>query len=110
MWVETKHRALVSIPYTVEINDITVMVSGQHEFDALLKRAKDAFARLYTESECSVRVMAFGVHPHVSGAAHRIRYSEEMLDYFGQHQGVSFWTGDQIYEWFLAQNQPPPMT
>jgi len=86
------------------------MVSGQHEFDALLKRAKDAFARLYTESECSVRVMAFGVHPHVSGAAHRIRYFEEMLDYFGQHQGVSFWTGDQIYEWFLAQNQPPPMT
>ena len=32
---------------------------------------------------------------------------EEVLDVFGQHQGVSFWTGDQIYQWFLAQNQPP---
>ncbi|UFX42744.1 polysaccharide deacetylase family protein [Bradyrhizobium sp. 41S5] len=107
VWVKTKHRSLVSIPYTVEINDITVMVSGQHESDALLKRAKDAFARLYAESEQSVRIMAFGVHPYVSGAAHRIRYFEEMLDFFGQHQGVSFWTGDQIYEWFLTQSCPP---
>lgn len=104
LWVRTKHRPLASIPYTVEINDITVMVSGQHESDALLRRARDAFDRLYAESESSVRVMAFGVHPYVSGAAHRIRYFEEMIDFFAQQPGVSFWTGNQIYEWFVAQN------
>lgn len=106
-WVKTKSRPLVSIPYTVEINDITIMVSGQHESDAMLKRARDAFDRLYAESAHSVRVMAFGVHPYVSGAAHRIRYFEEMLDFFARQPGVSFWTGDQIHEWFVAQHPKP---
>jgi peptidoglycan/xylan/chitin deacetylase (PgdA/CDA1 family) len=103
-WVKTKSRPLVSIPYTVEINDITIMVSGQHESDAMLRRARDAFDRLYAESEQSVRVMAFGVHPYVSGAAHRIRYFEEMLDFFARQPGVSFWTGDRIHDWFVAQH------
>jgi len=103
-WVKTKSRPLVSIPYTVEINDITIMVSGQHESNAMLTRARDAFERLYAESADSVRIMAFGVHPYVSGAAHRIRYFEEMLDFFAQKPGVSFWTGDQIHDWFVAQH------
>jgi allantoinase len=45
------------------------MVSGQHESDAMLRRSIDAFDRLYSESEESTRVMAFGVHPYVSGRA-----------------------------------------
>ena len=47
--------------------------------------------------------MAFGVHPYVSGAAHRIRYFDQMLDYFASHDGVAFWNGDQICDWFTAQ-------
>ena len=107
LWVKTATRPLVSIPYTVEINDITVMVSGQHESDALLRRSRDAFERLYAESEESVRIMAFGVHPYVSGVAHRIRYFEEMLDLFASREGVAFWNGNQIHDWFAAQ-QPHP--
>lgn len=106
-WVRTESKPLVSIPYTVEINDITVMVSGQHESDAMFRRARDAFDRLYAESEESVRVMAFGVHPYVSGAAHRIRYFEEMLDLFASRPGVAFWNGDSIHDWFKRQ-QPMP--
>ncbi|WBY03019.1 polysaccharide deacetylase family protein [Ramlibacter tataouinensis] len=107
LWVKTATRPLVSIPYTVEINDITVMVSGQHESDALLRRARDAFERLYAEGEESVRIMAFGVHPYVTGAAHRIRYFEEMLDLFAGREGVQFWNGDQIHGWFVEQRPHP---
>lgn len=103
LWVKTQNGPLVSIPYTAEINDITVMVSGQHESDAMLKRARDAFDRLYAESEHSTRILAVGVHPYVSGAAHRIRYFEEMMDLFASRPGVSFWTGDQICDWFARQ-------
>ncbi|RAI43000.1 polysaccharide deacetylase family protein [Rhodoplanes roseus] len=108
-WVKTKSGPIVSVPYTVEINDITIMVSGQHESDAMLKRAADAFDRLYAESAQSVRIMAFGVHPYVSGAAHRIRYFEEMLDLFRSRPGVAFWNGARIRDWFAAQ-QPMPAT
>ena len=101
--MKTVTRPLVSIPYTVEINDITIMVSGMHESDAMLRRASDAFERLYAESAQSVRIMAFGVHPYVSGAAHRIAYFEKMLDLFANREGVAFWSGDQIHDWFVAQ-------
>jgi len=103
LWVKTRTKPLVSVPYTVEINDITIMVSGQHESDAMLRRAADAFERLYAEGEKSVRIMSFGVHPYVSGAAHRIHYFEEMLDLFAGREGVAFWNGDQICDWFVAQ-------
>lgn len=103
LWVHTQSKPLVSIPYTVEINDITIMISGQHESDAMLNRAKDAFHRLYQEGEASVRILAFGVHPYVTGAAHRIQYFEHMLDYFLKHEGVRFCTGDEIYQWFRQQ-------
>jgi hypothetical protein len=83
------------------------MISGMHESDAMLRRAGDAFDRLYAESAESVRIMAFGVHPYVSGAAHRIAYFEQMLDRLASREGVAFWSGGQISDWFVAQ-QPFP--
>lgn len=104
-WVKTKSKPLVSIPYSVELNDITIMVTGQHSSDEMLHRTRNAFDRLLAESTESIRVMAFGVHPYVSGAAHRIRYLEEMLDYLQKHEGVVFWTGDRICDWFMDQSK-----
>ena len=98
--VRTAHGPIVSIPYTVELNDITVMVSHGQPSDMLGRRVVDAFDRLYGESETSARVMAIGVHPYVSGAAHRIRYFEETLAYLKKHEGVLFWTGEQILDWY----------
>ena len=51
--------------------------------------------------------MAFGVHPYVSGAAHRIAYFERMLDHLASLPGVAFWQGDAICDWFTAQVPPP---
>lgn len=103
LWVSTADKPLVSLPYSVELNDITIMVSAQHESDVMLKRVRDACDQLLMEGEHSTRVMAFGVHPYVSGAAHRIRYFEETLDYLAGKEGVVFWQGDEIYDWFVVQ-------
>ncbi len=48
-WVKTAHGPILSVPYSAEINDITLMVSHHHESDVLLKRTADAFDRLYGE-------------------------------------------------------------
>ncbi len=106
-WVRTTHGPLVSIPYSVELNDITVHLSQQLSSDALMRRAVDAFDQLYAESEKSVRVCAIGVHPYVTGAAHRIRYFEELLDHISRHDGVVWKTGDQILDWFAGQVPAP---
>ena len=35
IWVKTAHGPLLAVPYSAEINDITMMVSHHHEFDVL---------------------------------------------------------------------------
>ena len=107
MWVKTENGPLVAMPYAVELNDIPVMVGGQHESDALMKRTIDAFDQLYAESAHSTRVMAIAIHPYVTGAAHRIRYLRETLEYLNRHAGVVYWNGDQIYRWFVSQTPAP---
>ena len=67
----------------------------------------DAFDRLYQESAESARVLAIGVHPYVTGAAHRIKYFEQLYDYINKHDGVVHWTGQQIHDWYAALVPPP---
>jgi peptidoglycan/xylan/chitin deacetylase (PgdA/CDA1 family) len=106
-WVKTANGPILAVPYSAEINDITLMVSHHHESDVLLKRTADAFDRLYEESAESTRVLAIGVHPYVTGAAHRIKYFEQLYDYINRHDGVVHWTGQQIHDWYAVQMPRP---
>src|SRR5258705_12497523 len=71
LWVKTTHGPLCAVPYSSEINDITMMVSHHHESRVLYERTRDAFDRLYQESAESTRILAIGVHPYVTGQSHR---------------------------------------
>jgi allantoinase len=106
-WVKTANGPILSVPYSAEINDITMMVSHHHESDVLLKRASDSFDRLYEESAQSTRIMALGMHPYVTGASHRITYLEQLYAYFNSHPGVVHWNGQQIYDWYVKQVPKP---
>ena len=99
--IRTAKGPLTTLPYTVELNDIPMMMVQHHESDVLLKRAIDQFDRLYEEGAERAKVMAVAVHPYISGAPHRIKYFEAIFDYAKQRPGVLFWTGEQILEWFL---------
>lgn len=99
-YVKTVHGPILSIPYSVELNDVNIMLNQQHESDAMLKRVRDAFDQMYRESATGARVMAFAVHLYMTGVAHRIKYFDEMLMYLKQHEGVVFWTGEQIHDWY----------
>lgn len=66
----------------------------------MFRRVRDAFDQMYRESAKSACVLAFGVHPYISGAAHRIRYFDAMLSYMKKRRGVVFWQGDQICDWY----------
>jgi allantoinase len=84
-----------------------LMVSHHHESEVLFSRARDAFDRLYAESAASTRVFAIGVHPYVTGQAHRIRYFEELYDYINGHDGVVHMVGGEIADWYAAQVAKP---
>jgi allantoinase len=98
--IQTASGPIVSVPYTVEMNDIAMMVLQNHPSEEWLRRGIDQFDRLYAEGEKSARVMAISVHPYVSGVPHRIGYLEKLYEYITQRPGVLVWTGEQILDWY----------
>ena len=62
VWLHAKPKPVLSVPYTVEINDIPMMLLQQHRAEEMLVRGIDQFERLWSESEKIPRVMAISVH------------------------------------------------
>lgn len=100
-------RTLVSIPYTVEINDVVISAIQHHRSDEIFLRGRDQFDRLYTESASSARVMAISIHPYLTGVPHWIKYLEALYDYIRGHEGVLFWRGEDILDWYLGEIHGP---
>ena len=58
--IKTAKGPLVTLPYTIELNDIPMMLIQHHESDYLLQRTIDQFDRLYAESEIARQVLRAG--------------------------------------------------
>jgi allantoinase len=103
--IRTAKGPLVTLPYTIELNDIPMMIVHHHESDYLTRRAIDQFDRLYQEGEHRAKIVALAIHPYISGQPHRIKYLEQIYDYVNQFDGVLHWNGAQILEWYMAQTR-----
>ena len=100
--IKTAEGPLVTLPYTVELNDIPMMIVQHHESDYLLKRAIDQFDRLYAEGKDRCKIMSLAIHPYISGQPHRIKYLEAIYDYVRRFDGVLHWNGAQILDWYKS--------
>ena len=100
--IETAKGPLVTLPYSVELNDIPMMIVQHHESDYLLRRAVDQFERLYAEGETRPKIMALAIHPYISGVPHRIKYLEKIYEYVNSFKGVLHWNGAEILDWYLS--------
>ena len=106
VYVQTASKPVVSVPYSLEINDIAMMVIQNHTASELLVRGRHYFDRLYAESESSARVMAIAVHPYLTGTPHRIHYLEELYEHILGKPGVVHWTGSAIADWYSSTVRP----
>lgn len=106
LYLRSAHGPVVSVPYSLEVNDIAMMVVQNHPAGELLQRGKDQFDRLYEESAATMRVMAVAVHPYITGVPHRIRYLEALYEHMRAKPGVVFWTGEKIQDWYRAAVKP----
>jgi peptidoglycan/xylan/chitin deacetylase (PgdA/CDA1 family) len=103
VWLKANPKPVLSVPYTVEINDIPMMLLQHNRAEELLLRGIDQFDRLWQESADIPRVMAISVHPYVTGVPHRIGYFEKLLDHILARPGVVIQTGEQISNWYRQQ-------
>jgi peptidoglycan/xylan/chitin deacetylase (PgdA/CDA1 family) len=100
--MKVKHGRLVSIPYTLEINDIPMYLIQHHRSPEIFERARDHFDTLYREGTESARIMAISTHPYITGVPHRIKYFDMLFTYIRQFAGVVFMTGSDILDWYNA--------
>ena len=101
--IATEKGPVLSIPYTVETNDITMIALQQHQSGEIFARTKAQFDQLYHESAEITRIMAISLHPYITGAPHRIGQLESFLSYLNEKPGVLMWTGEQILDWYRSQ-------
>jgi allantoinase len=101
--IKTRAGEIVSVPYTVEINDVVISAVQQQPSDEILRRGRDHFDRLYVDGAKAPRVMAISIHPYLTGVPHRIKYLEQLYDHILGHDGVVMWTGAEILDWYRGQ-------
>jgi peptidoglycan/xylan/chitin deacetylase (PgdA/CDA1 family) len=110
--IRVRRGSLVSLPYSMEINDSIAWRRGM-EAEAFAQKICDEFDTLYAEGG---RVMNIAVHPFIMGQPHRIEHLANALAYILGHSGVWWATGSQIVDSYRAQSilpaEPPrtPMT
>ncbi|MGE5047816.1 MAG: polysaccharide deacetylase family protein [Deltaproteobacteria bacterium] len=100
--ISTAHGPLVTLPYSVELNDIPVVSLQHHPPKYFLQKIHDAFERLYAESASRPKFMSIAFHPYLSGTPHQIKYLEGALEHAARHPGVVFWNGEQILRWYRS--------
>ena len=103
VYLKTTKGPIVSVPYTVEVNDVVISAVEKQPSDEILRRGKDQFDRLYLDGAKAPRVMAISIHAYLTGVPHRIKYLEMLYDYIQGHDGVVMWTGAEILDWYRSQ-------
>src|SRR3569832_448157 len=100
--IRTAKGPLVTLPYTVELNDIPMMIVQHHDSDHLYKRAVETFDQLYEESAHRPKFMAIAVHAYISGQPFRIKPLAAIYDYVNRFEGVLHWFGVLFFVWFCC--------
>jgi len=102
--INVRQGRLISMPYTLEISDSSVIGTGAGtawEGDDFAEIIKRQFDTLYEEGAESGRVMCISLHAYLIAQPHRARYLDEALSYILSHDGVWKTTAEDIAAYYL---------
>lgn len=103
--LKVKTGRLLSMPYSVDINDVIIHRSGEEARD-FAQQIRDTFDTLYEEGLEQGRVMCIALHPYWVGQPHRIRIFRKAMEYILAHPAVWVTTGADIADWYNAHHRP----
>lgn len=101
-WMETRHGRLLSLPYSLELNDSVVYAIEKHSSEEMPLRVEQTLRTFERESarDGQPRVLTLPVHPHLTGVPHRIGYFCDILDALLARTDTVFMVGRQIADWY----------
>lgn len=103
--LRTPNGPIVSVPYSNEINDFTFITRKNYTTDQFRDALIEELDVLYEEGGKTGRIMNVGLHPHVSGRAHRVRALREFIEHAKSLPGVWWATREEIAEWYLQNHE-----
>jgi peptidoglycan/xylan/chitin deacetylase (PgdA/CDA1 family) len=103
--IRTEKGPIVSVPYSNEINDFTFITRKNYTTDEFRDALIEELDVLYAEGAKTARIMNVGLHPHVSGRAHRIRALREFIAHAQSLPGVWWATREEIADWYLQNHE-----
>ncbi|MEV5596138.1 polysaccharide deacetylase family protein [Streptomyces sp. NPDC052496] len=89
---------MLSVPYSIEVNDISLFVGKSLSGPDFVQIVKDQLDQLYADSADSGRVMSLVLHPFVINQPFRHKYLDQALEHIANHPGVWLTTSDEIAE------------
>jgi peptidoglycan/xylan/chitin deacetylase (PgdA/CDA1 family) len=98
--IKVKSGRLISMPYSLEINDIIVYNSYLATPRRYGRMIMDQFDQLYEEGKDSGTVMCIPLHAYAVGQAHRMAGFEEALEYITSKPDVWVTTAREIAEYY----------
>ena len=98
--MNTKSGSLISVPYSIEVNDIPAFLDKGMSGDQFYQMIVDQFDGLYEDGAVSGRVMAICLHPFLIGHPFRAKYLDKALAYIAQRNEVWITQGGAINDWY----------
>lgn len=98
--MKVKNNTLISIPYSIEINDIPAFVDRHWNAEQFYTAIVDQFDVLYQDGARNARVMAIALHPFLIGHAYRSKYFDMALKHIKSHDKVWLAMGGEIIDWY----------
>jgi peptidoglycan/xylan/chitin deacetylase (PgdA/CDA1 family) len=96
-----KVPGMISVPYSVELNDLLLFGKG-FTGPEFLQAVKDQYEQLRADSGTSGRVMALALHPFVIGQPYRHKYLDQALEFLAAQPDAWLTTSDDIAAHYLA--------
>jgi len=97
---KVRNNALLSMPYSIEINDISVFLGDHGTAEDFYTRIVDQFDVMYEEGKTSGRVMSISLHPFLIGHGFRCKYLDRALAHIRSRTDVWLATGGELADWY----------
>ena len=102
--VKVRSGRLISMPYSLEINDYTCLAVKRMTPQRYTETIKAQFDQLYAEGADNPQVMCLPLHPWLIGLPHRLREFDQALRYIASRDKVWLATGREIAQWYLEHH------
>jgi allantoinase len=86
IFMRTRTRRILALPYPQEINDIPMIIGRKIEGAAFAQLIVDHFDEMVAQSAGEALVMGVALHPYIVGQPHRLRHLRRALTHVGAYR------------------------